>query len=90
MDAANTAATQFAASSRDKAAFDKNAAKLNKTPLIADQIKENDFTIQSLGDSRTLVRWTYDNDLGDVSEPFEINNNYIVAVITADNKSRPT
>ena len=25
----------------------KNAAKLNKTPLIADQIKENDFTIQS-------------------------------------------
>lgn len=86
VDAANAAATQFAASSRDKAAFDKNAAKLNKSPLIADQIKENDFTVQSLGDSRTLVRWAYDNDLGDVSEPFEINNNYIVAVITGDNK----
>lgn len=87
VDAANTAATQFAASSRDKLSFDKNAAKLNKLPLIADQIKANDFTVQSLGDSRTLVRWVYDNETGDVSEPFEINGNFVVAVITGVNKA---
>src|SRR6266498_2166087 len=36
--------------------------------------------------NRESVRWIYDNKVGDVSEPFEVNGNYVVAIITAINK----
>ena len=82
INTASGAAAQFAASSRNKKAFDDNAKKLNQTPAPAIDIKENDFSINGVGDNRSLVRWIYENKVGEVSEPFDVSDKYIVALIT--------
>ncbi|MDI9365034.1 MAG: SurA N-terminal domain-containing protein [Flavobacterium sp.] len=87
--AAQTAASQFAATSKNKKAFDENALKLNKQPLPSGEIKKMDFSVSSVGagnDARKMVRWVYDANTGDISEPFEMNDKYVVAVVTNVNK----
>jgi len=82
--AANNAASQFAGTSRNKKQFDENSAKLNKQWVLSGEIKENDFTIQGLGESRQLVRWAYEHEAGDVSDqPIRIGEKYVVAIVTS-------
>ncbi|MBS1579680.1 MAG: peptidylprolyl isomerase [Bacteroidetes bacterium] len=84
---AQNAALQFAAGSRNKKTFDDNALKQNKTILPANEIKENDFNIVGLGDSRKLVRWAYEHNAGDVTEqPEKIADKYVVAILLAVSK----
>lgn len=40
-----------------------------------------------LGQSRQLVRWVYEHKTGEVSEPFEIGDRFVVAVVSAVNKA---
>lgn len=87
INAASTAATQFAATSRTKDQFDANAKKQNKPVQMSADIKPNDFNIQGIGENRQMVKWIAENDPGDVSEPFEVNDKYVVAVIL--NVSKP-
>lgn len=82
---ATTAAQQFAASSKNKKQFDENVTKENKQSLSASEIKENDFSISGLGSSRSMVRWVYEKQLGDISEPTELDEKIIVAVISEVN-----
>ena len=87
--AAQTAASQFAATSKDKKAFDENALKLNKQPMPSGDVKAMDFSVPSVGagnDARKMVRWVYDGSAGDISEPFELADKYVVAVITSVSK----
>ena len=82
--AANNAASQFAGTSRNKKQFDENSAKLNKQWVLSGEIKENDFSIQGLGESRQLVRWAYEHEAGDVSDqPIRIGEKYVVAIVTS-------
>jgi peptidyl-prolyl cis-trans isomerase D len=83
----SNAANQFSSASRTKAQFDENAKKQNKQPQPAGNIKPADFEVQGLGENRQFVKWIYDNDAGDVSEPFQIDNKYVVAVITGESKA---
>ena len=83
INTANNAAAQFSATSRNQKQFEQNAAKEKIQPLTAVDIKPNDFSIPSLGESRQFIRWVYDNKVGDVSEPYEIGDNYVVALITS-------
>ncbi len=83
---ASGAANQFAGESRDAKSFDANATKQNLTKLIAQEIKANDIMVPGLGSSRQLVRWVNDASVGEVSEPFNIEDKYIVAVLTEINK----
>jgi len=85
-DAARNAANQFSANNRDAKKFEAGATKINKQPLTATDIKENDFSIPALGDNRQLVRWIYDNNIGDISDPFEVGDKYVVVLITGDIK----
>lgn len=86
INAASTAAAQFATSSSNLKSFNANAVKANKQALPATNIKENDFGIQGIGDTRSMVRWIYEKSVNDVSEPFEVEDNYIVAIITGEEK----
>lgn len=86
VNAANNAAQQFAANTKDKKSFDDNAAKQNKTVLVANDIKELDYNVGNLGSNRTFVRWVYDNDVNDISEPTQIGDRFIVAIITSVNE----
>ena len=85
-NAASGAANQFAGESRDAKSFEANATKNSFTKLIAQDIKPNDIMIPGLGSSRQLVRWINDAKPGDVSEPFNIEDKYIVAMLTEINK----
>jgi peptidyl-prolyl cis-trans isomerase D len=84
-----TAAQQFAGTSKDKKQFDENAAKLKKTVIPGGEVKESDFTAGPFGNQgrgREFVRWLYNNKTGTVSEPNDLGNKYVVAIITAVNE----
>ena len=88
VSAANTAAAQFASSAaKNRKAFDESALKASKQILIGNDIKANDNQIVGLGASRQLVRWIYEHTTGDVSEPQEVADKYIVAIIASVNKA---
>lgn len=84
---ASGAAAQFAASAKNRKAFDENAIKGSKQILVGNDIKANDNQIVGLGSSRQLVRWIYEHSLGDVSDPFELGDKDIVAIISSVNKA---
>ena len=86
INAASTAAAQFASGSKDIKSFNAAAVKLNKQVIPSTGIKANDFDIPGIGAARNIVRWVYENDINDVSEPFELGDNYVVAVITSEEK----
>ncbi|ULQ51680.1 SurA N-terminal domain-containing protein [Flavihumibacter fluvii] len=84
-NAASGLANQFAGESRNQKAFDETVAKNKLTKLIATEIKPNDIMIPGLGSSRQLVRWINDAKIGEVSEPVNIEDKYVVAVLTEIN-----
>ncbi|MCW3087715.1 MAG: peptidyl-prolyl cis-trans isomerase [Sediminibacterium sp.] len=87
ISAASTAAAQFAVSSKDAKQFNANALKENRQILSANDIKQNDFMINGLGSNRQLVRWIYEHGVGDISEPVEIGDRNVIAIVTAVNKA---
>lgn len=86
VNSASNAANQFAANSRDAKQFTANAKQLGKEAVQSPEIKENDYDVSTLGENRQLVKWSFENKVGDVSEPFEIGDKYVVAMITGINK----
>ncbi len=87
VSAANTAAAQFAASAKNRKTFDENAIKGSKQLMVGNDIKANDNQIVGLGASRQLVRWIYEHSTGDVSDPVEVGDKYIVAIVASVNKA---
>jgi len=80
-------ANQFAGESRNTKSFDANIQKRNLQKLVVPEILPTDNTIQGLGTSRSLVKWIFDADLGDVSEPYSVGDKYVVvSVIQIDKK----
>lgn len=82
---ASTAAAQFASSSKDQKSFDETVAKMKLTKNTADNIRGFDYTAGPLS-SRSLVRWVFENKVGTVSEPIDLKDQYIVAVVTNEIK----
>ena len=56
----------------------KNGYSVTKVPTI---IKENDFSVGSLQDARSLVRWAFESKTGAVSEVFNIGDQFVVATV---------
>jgi peptidyl-prolyl cis-trans isomerase D len=83
---ASAAAAAFASASKDIKSFNQEAVKLNKQSFPATGIKSMDYEIPGIGESRTLVRWVYENDMNAVSEPTEVGDSYYVAIITGEEK----
>jgi len=84
--AASGLANQFAAESRDAKAFDQNLDKNHLQKLLAPDITPAEFSIPGLGTKRELVKWVYTANLGEVSEPYPVDDKYVVAVVTEINK----
>jgi len=84
---AAAAAAAFASASKDIKTFNQEAVKLNKQSFPASDIKSMDYEIPGIGESRTLVRWVYENKVSAVSEPTEIGDSYFVAIITGEEKA---
>lgn len=71
-----------ASSEKTKSALEKYAEKnkLSLTPSVG-LIKENDYAVGALQDARSLVRWAFEANKGDVSEPFSIGDQFVVATL---------
>jgi peptidyl-prolyl cis-trans isomerase D len=79
---ANAAATKLSGQARDKQSFDKYVAQNGlKEVSVPTVTKENDYQLGSLQDARSVVKWAFDANEGEVSEPFSIKDEFIVAVV---------
>jgi peptidyl-prolyl cis-trans isomerase D len=56
----------------------KNGLQKVNPPTI---IKENDFSVGGLQDARPLVKWAFGAKQGDISEPFNMNDQFVVATV---------
>jgi peptidyl-prolyl cis-trans isomerase D len=81
VDATMSDAQRFAASSRNEKSFNENLLKFRKAALQSLDIHSYDGSIGGLGENRPFVRWIFENDLGDVSEPFDFKDKFVVALI---------
>ena len=82
INAANAAATKLSGQARDKQAFDKYVAQNGlKEVSVPTVVKENDFQLGGLQDARQIVKWAFDANEGDVSEPFSMKDEFVVAVV---------
>lgn len=82
-DAAFRKADYFAGVSSDLQDFQENAKKDSLTVLEVDNIAADARRIGSLIDAREVVRWLFrDASKGKISEVFELDDAYVVAVMT--------
>ena len=78
----HNSASSFAVSANgsvDK--FHAAAAEAAVTPRVAD-VANGERTIRGLERSQEVVRWAYNAKVGDVSEIFKVDGDYVVAVLT--------
>jgi peptidyl-prolyl cis-trans isomerase D len=84
-DEALRKADQFASEAKTKEAFEAKV-KEDKSLVMAtaERIPEGANNVNALTEARQLVRWAFDDktDVGDASEPFEVGDQYVVAVLT--------
>jgi len=84
-NAAFLKAQNFAAGLSGVAAFKEKAGKENLNVLEAKDLNTNDQRVGNLGDARKVVTWLFrDGSEGKVSEVFDLDNNYIVAMMTGE------
>jgi peptidyl-prolyl cis-trans isomerase D len=77
-------ANQFKATAADQASFDAEIKKENLKKEVAASIFKNGNGVNDISEAREIVRWAYSDDakLGEVSKVFELNDRYVVAVLT--------
>ena len=71
-----------ASAEKNKEALEKYLAKSGiHFTQVPNTLKENDFAAGALQDARPLVRWAFGAKKGEVSEPFSIGDQFVVAVV---------
>jgi peptidyl-prolyl cis-trans isomerase D len=86
-EAAYRKANDFASTVQDTATFNANAKKENLFKYSAKNIKKSDKYINNLSNVREIIRWAYEAKVGSVSNVFEMDNQYVVAILT-DKRSK--
>lgn len=84
VNAASTKANKLSGEARDAKAV---AAYLIKNPGLQKMdvptiIKENDYQLGALRDARQLIRWAFSAKENEVSEPFSIEDQFVVAIVS--------
>lgn len=79
---ASEQATKLSGEARDGKALEAYVAKKGLRKIdIPTLIKENDYRLGSLQDARQLIKWAFEAKQGDVSEPFNIQDQFVVGVL---------
>ncbi|MDE3182745.1 MAG: SurA N-terminal domain-containing protein [Bacteroidota bacterium] len=82
INTANTDAIKLSGYAKDEKSFNDYVAKNGlKKVDVPTEIKENDYQIGQLQDARAIVRWASDAKEGQVSDPFSIKDDFIVAIV---------
>jgi len=86
-DIAYRQADIFRGNSEDLTSFEANATEAAINIYDAADVDKNARRFGSLGNARNIVSWLYrDADVGSVSDVYEIDDNYVIAVMTAEKK----
>ncbi len=87
VNTASSKANKLSGEARDAKAVEayvaKNGLQKIDEPTL---IKENDYQLGALQDARQLIKWAFEAKQGDVSEPFSVGDQFVVAVL---NKIQP-
>lgn len=76
-------ASKFAGENRTKEQFDKAIEDQKLIPRVANNLKKSDRNIAGLENSRSLIRWAYNNELNTISQDiFKYADKYVVAIVT--------
>ncbi|MBK7884836.1 MAG: peptidylprolyl isomerase [Chitinophagaceae bacterium] len=79
---ANIKANKLSVENRSLKSLDayvqKNGIQKTKIPNL---VKESDYVLGSLQDARQLIRWAFDAKEGEVSDPFSIDDQFVIAVV---------
>lgn len=79
---ASAQATKLSGDARDAKSFDAYTIKNGLRKLdIPTLIKENDYRLGALPDARQLIKWAFGAKQGEVSEPFNMNDQFVVAIL---------
>jgi peptidyl-prolyl cis-trans isomerase D len=82
INGASAQATKMYNEARDAKAVEAYVAKNGLRKIdIPTLVKENDYQFGSLQDARQLIKWAFEAKQGDVSEPFNIEDQFVVAVL---------
>ncbi|WPP48835.1 peptidylprolyl isomerase [Catalinimonas niigatensis] len=82
-DQAYRNADYFASTISDAEDFNTKAQENSLNVQTAENISSSAQTIRDLGDARQIVRWAYnDAEMGELSPVFELDDAYVVAVLT--------
>jgi len=79
-------AKQFAVSARNVEGFQTLAETEGLFVRQANNLNENTERIAMLSQSRQIVRWAFGANLGNVSDVFDIGDQFVVAVVTEVNR----
>ena len=84
-DKAFRKADYFAGTSNNLNDFITNAEKDTLAVLEAENIGQNDYDINRMGSARQVVQWLYNTaSEGEVSTVYELDDQYVVAVMTGE------
>jgi len=84
---ANSKATKLAGEARDAKSLETYITKNGIQKVdVPELVKANDYKLGGLQDARQLIKWAFDAKQGDVSEAFNIEDQFVVAVV---NKIQP-
>ncbi len=79
---ASAQATKLSGEARDTKTLEANVAKNGMKKIdIPTLIKENDYQLGSLQDARQLIKWAFEAKQGEVSEAFNMQDQFVVAVL---------
>ncbi|RLD67989.1 MAG: hypothetical protein DRI84_00920 [Bacteroidetes bacterium] len=79
-----TKATHFASSIQNQASFDSVSTNSQMNIMKGDFVNDVAANIMGITDSRSIVRWMFEQDIveGSVSDVFDFDNQIIVAVVS--------
>jgi peptidyl-prolyl cis-trans isomerase D len=78
---ASLAATK-ASAQKDAKALEGYLKTIGKNMIVNPQpVKENDFAVGNMENARGLVKWAFNAKKGEVSEPFPIGDDFVVATV---------
>ncbi|MCQ2203198.1 MAG: SurA N-terminal domain-containing protein [Bacteroidales bacterium] len=77
-------ANAFASQVKDQASFEAQVDSANLVKRYGNGIRSNAHSINSLRSAREIVKWIYKADVGEVSEIFEANDEFIIAVLVRE------
>lgn len=75
-------ANKFQGENRTAEAFNSAIEEAGLVKRTAENIKIGDRSLPGFTNAREIVRWVYKAEVGDVSNTFELDDRYVVAVLT--------